>query len=128
MSSPFIGEIRMVGFNFAPAGWAFCDGSLFRIAENDALFNLIGTTYGGDGQSTFGLPDLRGRAPMHAGSGFVIGQVGGTETGTLTLGRFLPTAMQPRRKTRWEIRRVRPTAFGPTRLSTSLPRGRRRTR
>jgi len=88
MSSPFIGEIRMVGFTFAPAGWAFCDGSLVPISENDALFNLIGTTYGGDGQNTFALPDLRGRAPMHVGSGFVLGQVGGTETVTLTVSQI----------------------------------------
>ena len=67
MSSPFIGEIRMFGGNFAPAGWALCDGATLAIAENDVLFNLIGTTYGGDGQSTFNLPDLRGRAPVHQG-------------------------------------------------------------
>ena len=65
MSQPFIGEIRMFGGNFAPAGWAMCQGQLLDISQNDALFNLIGTTYGGDGQSTFGLPDLRGRAPVH---------------------------------------------------------------
>lgn len=85
MSSPFIGEIRLFAGNFAPAGWAFCDGSLMAIAENDALFNLIGTTYGGDGQSTFALPDLRGRVPIHQGSGFVLGQVAGEETVTLNL-------------------------------------------
>ncbi len=89
MSSPYIGEIRMFGGNFAPAGWAFCDGSLLSIAENDALFNLIGTTYGGDGQNTFALPDLRGRAPLHAGQGpglsnYTLGQAGGTESVTLT--------------------------------------------
>ena len=85
MSSPFIGEIRMFGGNFAPAGWAFCDGSLIPISENDALFNLIGTTYGGDGQSTFALPDLRGRVPVHVGPGFVLAQTGGAETVTLTV-------------------------------------------
>ena len=73
MSSPFIGEIRMFGGNFAPAGWAFCDGSLLPISENDALFNLIGTTYGGDGQSTFALPDLRSRIPVHVRSGLYSG-------------------------------------------------------
>ena len=74
MSQPFISEIRMFAGNFAPVGWAFCNGALLPISENDALFNLIGTTYGGDGQSTFALPDLQGRIPIHQGSGFVIGQ------------------------------------------------------
>ena len=69
MSEPFIGEIRMVGFNFAPRGWALCDGQLLAIAQNTALFSLLGTTYGGDGRTTFGLPDLRGRIAMHQGSG-----------------------------------------------------------
>ncbi len=69
MSEPFIGEIRMVGFNFAPRGWALCDGQLLSIAQNNALFALLGTQFGGDGRTTFGLPDLRGRAAMHAGSG-----------------------------------------------------------
>jgi microcystin-dependent protein len=84
MATPYLGEIRMFGGSFAPVGWAFCAGQLVPISENDALFALIGTTYGGDGQSTFALPDLRGRVPMHVGSGFVIGQVAGTETVTLT--------------------------------------------
>jgi microcystin-dependent protein len=84
MSSPFIGEIRMFGGNFAPAGWAFCNGALMSIAENDALFNLIGTTYGGDGVSTFGLPNLGGRIPVMSGAGFPIGEMAGTETVTLT--------------------------------------------
>lgn len=93
MSSPFIGEIRMFGGNFAPAGWAFCDGSLQAISQNDALFNLIGTTYGGDGTSTFALPDLRGRIPIHMGTGssgttYVIGQRAGTETVTLTTNQI----------------------------------------
>ena len=69
MGQPFIGEIRMFGGNFAPAGWMFCDGQPMPISENDALFNLIGTTYGGDGQETFDLPDLQGRVPVHAGTG-----------------------------------------------------------
>jgi microcystin-dependent protein len=73
----------MFGGNFAPAGWAFCDGSLIPISENDALFNLIGTTYGGDGVSTFALPDLRSRIPIHVGPGFAQGQSGGVETVTL---------------------------------------------
>ena len=84
MSTPYIGEIRLFGGTFAPAGWVFCDGSLLPISENDALFALIGTTYGGDGQTTFAVPDLRGRLPLHQGAGFVIGQAGGTETVTLT--------------------------------------------
>ena len=96
MSSPFIGEIRMFGGNFAPAGWAFCDGSLVPISENDALFNLIGTTYGGDGQSTFALPDLRSRVPIHVGTGFAIGQIGGVEQVTLTTQQIPVHAHQGR--------------------------------
>lgn len=89
MSSPYVGEIRMFGGNFAPAGWAFCNGALMPISENDTLFNLIGTTYGGDGQETFALPDLRGRLPIHMGTGSslstrVIGESGGVEAVTLT--------------------------------------------
>lgn len=92
MSTPFIAEIRMFAGNFAPAGWAICDGSLVPISENDAMFNLIGTIYGGDGQDTFALPDLRGRIPIHAGQGpglsnYVIGQAAGTETVTLTVSQ-----------------------------------------
>ncbi|MFL6161775.1 MAG: phage tail protein [Jatrophihabitantaceae bacterium] len=83
MSDPYIGEIRMFGGNFAPVGWLFCQGQLLPISQYDALFNLIGTTYGGDGQSTFALPDLQGRIPVHQGSGFVLGQVGGVESVTL---------------------------------------------
>ena len=90
MSSPYIGEIRMFGGTFAPNGWAFCDGQLMAIAENDVLFNLIGTTYGGDGQETFALPDLRSRAPMHMGTSpasgatYQIGEMAGVESVTLT--------------------------------------------
>lgn len=84
MGSPYVGEIRMFGGNFAPAGWAFCDGATMAISENDVLFNLIGTTYGGDGQQTFNLPDLQGRLPMHQGNSHVIGEKGGVETVTLT--------------------------------------------
>ena len=79
MSSPFIGEIRMFAGNFAPQGWAFCNGALIPIDENDALFNLIGTTYGGDGQNTFALPNLQSRLPVHVGPGFALGQTGGAE-------------------------------------------------
>jgi len=81
---PHIGEIRMFGGNFAPTGWAFCNGQLLPISENDALFTLIGTTYGGDGQETFALPDLRSRVPVHQGNGFVLGQAAGVESVTLT--------------------------------------------
>jgi microcystin-dependent protein len=84
MSQPYVGEIRMFGGNFAPAGWMFCEGQLLPISEFETLFNLIGTTYGGDGQSTFALPDLRGRFPMHFGNGFTLAENGGTETVTLT--------------------------------------------
>lgn len=88
MSSPFIGEIRMFAGNFAPVGWAFCDGSLIPISENDALFNLIGTTYGGDGQNTFALPNLQSRIPVHVGPGFALGQTGGVESVTLTVSQI----------------------------------------
>jgi microcystin-dependent protein len=89
MGTPYIGEIRMFAGNFAPLGWAFCDGTLLAISQNEALFNLIGTTYGGDGESTFALPDLRGRIPVHAGQGpgltqRIFAESGGAETVTLT--------------------------------------------
>jgi microcystin-dependent protein len=90
MSSPFIGEIRMFAGNFAPAGWALCQGQLMPISENDALFNLIGTTYGGDGQATFALPNLQSRIPLHVGPGFFLAQTGGVESVTLTTQQ-LPT-------------------------------------
>src|SRR5229473_6942374 len=85
MAQPYVGEIRMFAGNFAPAGWMFCEGQLLPISENETLFNLIGTTYGGDGQSTFGLPDLRGRLPIHMGNGFILAETGGAETITLTV-------------------------------------------
>ena len=88
MSSPFIGEIRMFAGNFAPVGWAFCDGTVMPISQNDALFNLIGTTYGGDGQTTFALPNLQSRVPVHVGPGFALGQTGGAETVTLTTSQI----------------------------------------
>jgi len=83
MSNPYVGEIRIFAGNFAPNGWDFCNGLLLPISDYETLFNLIGTTYGGDGVSTFALPDLRSRVPVHQGSGFVIGQNGGEETVTL---------------------------------------------
>lgn len=96
---PYIGTIMPFAGNFAPAGWAKCDGSLLPIAENEALYALIGTTYGGDGQETFALPDLRGRVPLHQGQGRglsinVIGEAGGVETVTLTTNQ-LPAHTHP---------------------------------
>lgn len=88
MSQPFIGEIRMFAGNFAPVGWAFCNGAIIPIDQNDALFNLIGTTYGGDGQTTFALPNLQSRVPVHVGPGFALGQSGGAETVTLTTSQI----------------------------------------
>ena len=93
MSQPYVGEIRMFGGSFAPAGWAFCDGALVPISENDTLFNLIGTTYGGDGQNTFGLPDLRGRVPVHqgqlsGGQNYTLGEKGGVESVTLSTNQI----------------------------------------
>ena len=88
MAQPYVGEVRLFAGNFAPAGWMFCDGTLLPISENETLFNLIGTTYGGDGQETFGLPDLRGRIPIHQGTlginSYQLAQMGGVETVTLT--------------------------------------------
>ncbi len=88
MAQPYVGEIRMFAGNFAPQGWEFCAGQLLPISENDTLFNLIGTTYGGDGQNTFALPDLRGRLPVHQDSGFILGQKGGAEEVTLTVNEM----------------------------------------
>src|SRR5947209_5508270 len=93
MAQPYVGEIRMFGGNFAPAGWMFCDGQLLPISENEILFNLIGTTYGGDGQSTFALPDLRGRVPIHQGTGsdgntYTLAESAGVEQVTLTTNQM----------------------------------------
>ena len=101
MSEPFVGEIRMFAGNFAPRGWAFCDGQLLAVSQNDALFSLLGTIYGGDGRTTFGLPDLRGRIPVHAGSGpglteRRLGAKGGAEKVTLTVNE-LPSHTHPLR-------------------------------
>ncbi len=85
MAQPYIGEIRMFAGNFAPAGWIFCEGQTLPISENEALFQLIGTTYGGDGEETFNIPDLRGRLPLHQGNGFVLAQAAGVEEVTLTV-------------------------------------------
>ena len=99
MSEPFVGEIRMFAGNFAPRGWAFCDGQLLAVSQNDALFSLLGTIYGGDGRTTFGLPDLRGRIPIHAGTGpglspRRLGSKGGAEEVTLTVNQ-LPSHGHP---------------------------------
>ena len=92
MAQPYVGEIRLFAGNFAPAGWMFCDGQLLPISENETLFNLIGTTYGGDGQSTFRLPDLRGRVPIHQGTGgggtYTLAQNGGVESVTLNVNQI----------------------------------------
>jgi microcystin-dependent protein len=94
MAQPYVGEIRIFAGNFPPAGWMFCEGQLLPISENETLFNLIGTTYGGDGQSTFGLPDLRGRLPIHQGNGFTLAQTGGVEEVTLTVNQ-IPSHSHP---------------------------------
>ena len=83
MAEPFLGELKLAAFNFAPRGWAYCDGQLLPIAQNTALFSLLGTNYGGNGQTTFALPDLRGRVPVHVGSDIALGQMGGVEAVTL---------------------------------------------
>jgi microcystin-dependent protein len=88
MAQPYVGEIRMFAGNFAPVGWRFCDGQLLPISENETLFQLIGTTYGGDGQSTFALPDLRGRVPVHQGNGYILAETGGVETVTITVAQM----------------------------------------
>lgn len=88
MAEPFLSEIRMMSFGFAPKGWAFCNGQLLPINQNQALFSLLGTTYGGDGRVTFGLPDLRGRVPIHMGVGHTLGERGGEEGHTLTINEM----------------------------------------
>ena len=87
MAQPYVGEIRMFAGNFAPAGWMFCEGQLLAISDYETLFNLIGTTYGGDGQDTFALPDVRGRIPLHQGNGSTLAETGGAEEITLTVAQ-----------------------------------------
>lgn len=94
MSEPFLAEIRLMGFNFAPRGWAFCDGSILPISQNQSLYSLLGTTYGGDGRTTFALPDLRGRVPIHAGGGHTPGQKSGEEQHTLAASETPPHTHQ----------------------------------
>lgn len=84
MATPYVGEIKIFAGTYNPVGWEFCEGQLLSISDNETLFQLLGTTYGGDGESTFGLPDLRGRLPLHMGGGFVIAETGGAEEVTLT--------------------------------------------
>ncbi len=88
MAEPFMSEIRLMSFNFAPKGWALCNGQLLPINQNQALFSLLGTTFGGDGRVTFGLPELRGSVPMHVGSGHTLGERGGQEAHTVTQQEF----------------------------------------
>lgn len=88
MAQPYVGEFRMFAGNFPPAGWMFCEGQLLPISENETLFQLIGTTYGGDGESTFALPDMRGRLPLHQGNAFILAETGGAEEITLTVNQI----------------------------------------
>ena len=88
MSEPFLAEIRILGFNFAPRGWAFCDGQILPINQNQSLYSLLGTTFGGDGRTSFAVPDLRGRTPVHVGDGYPLGQKGGGETISLSVAEI----------------------------------------
>src|SRR5436190_16800431 len=88
MGTPFMGEIKIISWNFAPQGWAFCNGQLLPINQNQALFSLLGTMYGGNGQTTFALPDLRARVPIHFGSGHILGEKAGEQNHTLTIGEM----------------------------------------
>lgn len=117
MSEPFVGEIRMFAGNFAPRGWAFCDGQLLAVSQNDALFSLLGTIYGGDGRTTFGLPDLRGRIPLHAGDGpglspRRLGSKEGAEQVTLTVNQ-LPSHTHPLQATQATADNRQPVGHAP---------------
>jgi microcystin-dependent protein len=98
VAEPFLSEIRIMSFNFPPKGWALCNGQFLPINQNQALFSLLGTTYGGNGQTTFALPDLRSRVPIHFGAGFTLGQAGGEQAHTLTMAE-LPTHTHAARAT-----------------------------
>ena len=129
MAQPYVGEIRMFGGNFAPAGWMFCEGQLLPISENETLFQLLGTTYGGDGQSTFALPDLRGRVPIHQGNGFILAETGGVESVTLTTQQ-IPIHTHPFLASGNNADSTQPTnnmagvetVFGVTAYGTDLPK------
>lgn len=108
MSEPYLGEIRMFGFSFAPRNWNKCDGALLPIDQNQALYSILGTTYGGDGRTSFALPDLRGRAPLHVDSGFPLGQKSGEETHSLSLGE-IPSHNHTLRATNTQADQVSPT-------------------
>src|SRR5436309_483339 len=88
MSEPFLGEIKIISWNFSPKGWSFCNGQLLPINQNQALFSILGTTYGGDGRVTFGLPNLQGRVPVHVGNGIILGEVGGETAHTLNISEL----------------------------------------
>jgi len=88
MAQPFLGEVKIISFNFPPKGWAFCNGQLLPINQNQALFSILGTTYGGNGQTSFALPDLRGKVPIHVGQGFIEGQAGGEVAHTLNMSEM----------------------------------------
>jgi microcystin-dependent protein len=120
ITAPFLGELRMFAGVTPPNGWMFCQGQLLSIAANDTLFQLIGTTYGGDGVSTFGLPDLRGRVPMHAGPGFVQGQMGGVEQVTITVSQ-LPSHAHPAGATNAIATTTDPSGMLPARDAAGSP-------
>lgn len=124
MAQPYVGEIRMFAGNFAPAGWMFCEGQLLPISEYETLFNLIGTTYGGDGQSTFALPDLRGRIPLHFGNGFTLAETGGVEEVTLTVSQ-IPAHSHPELVSQLAATTSDPTSavLASAPLATTLPYG-----
>src|SRR5246500_1513766 len=100
MSEPFLGEIKVISWNFPPKGWTFCNGQLLPINQNQALFSILGTTYGGDGRQTFGLPNLQGRVPTHTGNGITLGEIGGETSHTLTLPELTAHFHQPNGSTK----------------------------
>ena len=118
MAQPYVGEIRMFAGNFAPAGWMFCEGQLLPIEENETLFQLLGTIYGGDGQITFALPDLRGRIPVHQGNGFILAETGGAEEITLTVSQ-IPAHNHPLLATANAAQQSSPGGQLPARVSGS---------
>lgn len=119
MAQPYVGEVRMFAGNFAPAGWMFCEGQLLPISENETLFQLIGTTYGGDGESTFALPDLRGRIPIHQGNGFILAETGGAEEITLTVQQ-IPAHAHPAMGSSGTATSSSPANNVPARANTAL--------